>query len=80
MGKPQPIPQHGKGAVMDHRSRVLVNQLVSEAQRERCTLQLGVNVTPLESLKRIEEKICITKDAPSFSRAHSENTTIKCAP
>ena len=52
---------------MDHQSRGLVSRSVTEAQRERLALQVGVIVTPQVWLKRIEVTTYATKGAPSFS-------------
>jgi len=52
---------------VDRCSRGLVSWSVSEAQRERCALQVGVIVTPRVWLKRIEVTTYITKGASFFS-------------
>ena len=49
----------------------LVSFSISEAQRERCAPQVGVNVKPWLWFKRIEVTTYITKSASSISGFHS---------
>jgi len=62
----------GKDTRMDHQSRGLVSQLVCEAQRGHCALEVGVViVTPQVRIKWIGMITHIIKGAPAFSGAHS---------
>ena len=59
-------PSGAKILVMDSKSRGLISRSVSEAQRERCALQVGVIVIPRVWFKRIEVTSYLTKAAPFF--------------
>jgi len=70
MGETWAVTWWGKDTGLDHWLKGRVSRSIRKAQRERCSLQVGVIVTPGVWLKWIEMTTYITKYASSFLVAH----------